>query len=117
MFDGINLKESCADLYDGGIKDDDLQLLYAANRKIHFRVRTPTGMTKEQTLEEVVLQGDTWASASASVQCDNFGKLLLEEKANFLYKYKGYISVGILGQVDDLIAATEAGHKAIQMNS
>ena len=83
MFDGMNLKESFADLYDGGIKDNNLQLLYAANRKIHFRVRTPTCMTEEQNLEQVVVQGDTCASASASVQCDNFGKQLLEDKQIF----------------------------------
>ena len=51
------------------------------------------------------------------VQCDAFGKELLKEEAPFIYQYKRYIPICILGQVDDLIGITEAGFKAIQMNS
>ena len=65
MFDGINLKEAINDLFDVGVNDDCLQLVYDANRKIQFRVKTPAGMTEEGALEEVVLQGDTWASVAA----------------------------------------------------
>ena len=117
MFDEINLKESINDLYDAGVQDNTLQMIYEANRNIHFRVRTPAGLTEEGTLGEVVLQGDTWASPAASVQCDAFGKELLDNEAPFIFKYKGYIPVGILGQVYDLIGITEAGFKAHQMNS
>ena len=117
MFDGMNLRESINDLYDVGVNDNTLQLVYDANKNIKFRVKTPAGLTGEGVLQEVVLQGDTWASVAASVQCDAFGKELLEEEAPFIFKYKGYIPIGILGQVDDLIGVTEAGFKAIQMNS
>ena len=117
MFDGMNLRETCNDLFDIGVKDDTLKLVYDANRKINFRVKTPTGMTDEGTLEEILLQGDTWASVAASVQCDFFGKELLNEEPSFIFKYKGHIPVGILGQVDDLIGVTEAGYKSHQMNA
>ena len=62
------------------------------------------------------MQGDTWASTMASVQCDNFGKELLEKNVPYLYKYKGCVPIGILGQIDDLIAITDPGYKAHQMN-
>ena len=117
MFDGMNLKESINDLYDVGVQDNTLKVVYEANRNINFRVRTPAGVTEEGILGEVVLQGDTWASVAASVQCDAFGKELLEENYPFIFKYKGYIPIGILGRVDDLIGVTEAGIKAHQMNS
>ena len=117
MFDGINLKEAINDLFDVGVNDDCLQLVYDANRKIQFRVKTPAGMTEEGALEEVVLQGDTWASVAASVQCDAFDRELLEEDAPFIYRYKNYIPIGILGQVDDLIGVAEAGFKSHQLNS
>ena len=42
---------------------------------------------------------------------------LLEENVSYLYKYKGSVPVGILGQIDDLIGVTEPGYKAQQMNS
>ena len=68
-------------------------------------------------MTKIVMQGDTLASTMASVQCDSFGKELLEEEVSFLYHYKGHVPVGILGQIDDLIGITEAGYKAQQMNS
>ena len=37
-------------------------------------VKTPSEMTDAGTLKDVLLQGDTWASVAASVQCDFFGK-------------------------------------------
>ena len=46
-----------------------------------------------------------------------FGKELIKENASFLYKYKGYVPVGILGQIDDIIGVSEAGYKAHQLNS
>ena len=54
---------------------------------------------------------------AASVQCDAFGKELLEGNYPVIVKYKGYIPIGILGQVDDLISITEAGIESHQMNS
>ena len=52
-----------------------------------------------------------------SVQCDAFGKELLEEDVSYLFEYKRSVPVGILGQIDELIGVTEPGHKAHQMNT
>ena len=35
MFDSMSLEESISDLYDSGIKDDTLSLLYNANKRFH----------------------------------------------------------------------------------
>ena len=117
MFDSMNLKEACSDLFDIGLKNDKLKLLYNANKKVKIQVKTPSGLTQETDMNEIVMQGDTWASTMASVQCDAFGKELLEEDVSYLYKYKGSVPVGILGQIDDLIGVTEPGFKAHQMNT
>ena len=117
MFDSMNLKEACSDLFDIDLTSDKLQLVYNANKNVRVKVKTPSGITKETVMKELVMQGDTWASTMASVQCDAFGKELLEEEASFILQYKGKVPVGILGQIDDLIGVTEAGYKAQQMNS
>ena len=83
FFDSMNLKEAC--------------LVHNANKYIKVKVKTPSGITEQMTMEDIVMQGDTWASTMASVQCDAFGKELLEEEASFFYKYKGFVPVGILG--------------------
>ena len=109
--------ELYADMYDIGLKNDKLQVLYKANKDVSISVKTPSGLTEETTMNQIVMQGDTWASTMASVQCDSFGKELLEDNVSFLYKYKGYVPIGILGQIDDLIGVREAGFKAQQINS
>ena len=53
----------------------------------------------------------------ASAQVDSFGKEMLEDKPNFMYKYMEEVPIPLLGMVDDLIGITEAGHKTTQLNA
>ena len=55
MFDSINLEQALSDLYDTGVDDDNLHLLYEANKEIHMSVKTPTGLTDRQTIHYIVL--------------------------------------------------------------
>ena len=74
MFDSIDLEEALSDIYDTGVDDDTLALLYQANKEIHMAVKTPGGLTNRQVLRNIVLQGDTWGSILASVQVDKIGR-------------------------------------------
>ena len=53
----------------------------------------------------------------ASNQVDGFGKQLVEEEPEYIYKYKGHIPIGVLRLVDDLAGISESGMKAVQLNS
>ena len=96
MFDSMVLKESISDLFDSGIQDDTLTLLYEANRNVRVKVKTHSGLSVENTFYEIVLQGDTWGPPMAANQVDSFGKQLLNEEPKFIYRYKGYIRIGVL---------------------
>ena len=115
MFDAIYLEEAINDIYDAGCIDDNLSLLYKANKEVSVRVNTPYGQTEEQTLENVVLQGDTFGSLLASVQVDKICQEV--EQVGLGYKYKNVLPVSMLALVDDLIGITNAGFKAQQMNA
>ena len=117
MFDSMELDEAVSDLFDSGIKDDTLALLYDANRNINVRIKTPSGLGVEKHLDKVVLQGDTWGPIMASNQVDTLGKQLLDEEPNFIYRYKGNVPVGILGMDDDVAGVSECGMKAKQLNA
>jgi hypothetical protein len=111
MFDSINLQEAISDIYNVGVDDDSLALIYNANKKIKMSVKTPSGLTERQTINNIVLQGDTWGSILASVQVDSIGKDVVE--AGLGYQYKNSLDISLLGLVDEV---TEAGFKAVQMN-
>ena len=76
MFDAIDLEEAISDIYDVGVDDDSLNLIYEANKEIQMAVRTPSGLTERQTVKNIVLQGDTWGSILASVQVDTIRRRL-----------------------------------------
>ena len=115
MFDSIALKEALSDIFDTGVDDDALHLLYEANKNIHMAVKTPAGLTDRQVLHDNVLQGDTWGSILASVQVETIGKECMKEDFNYLYKDS--LPVGFLSMVDDIIGISEAGIKSQMMNA
>ena len=105
MFDALNLEEALSsDIYDVGVTDDNLALLYKANKKIKMAVKTENGLTERQTIENGVLQGDTFGSILASVQVDNICRSV--ESAGYGIKYKDEEDISILAMVDDLIGVT-----------
>ena len=115
MFDSINLEEAISDIYDTGVDDDNMVLLYKANQSINMAVKTPNGLSDRQTVNDLVLQGDTFGSILASVQVDRIGQECMAE--GHFYLYKNVLPVGFLGLVDDVVGITEAGYKAQQLNA
>ena len=115
MFDAMNLKEAISDIYDTGLTNDNLSLLYQANSCVSMAVNTPSGLSDRKNIKDSVLQGDTWGSMLASVQVDCIAKEV--EKAGYGYKYQDILPVSMLGLVDDLIGITAADHRAHQLNT
>ena len=114
MFDAINLEEAVSDAFDAGIQDDNLNLIYKANKDVQMAVNTPSGLTKRENLSNVILQGDVWSSLLASIQVDQICKEI--ESTGYGYKYMDILPISMLALVDDLIGITYAGYKAQQMN-
>ena len=114
MFDSVNLKLAISDLYDYGVQDDNLQLLYKANQEIFMSVKTPGGLTERQKITNSVLQGDTWGPMLASLQVDKIGRSI--EETGIGYLYKNILPISMLGLVDDIVGVSEAGYRAQQLN-
>ena len=98
MFDSINLEKSISDIFDAGLKDDNLCLIYQANNEVSMAVNTPSGFSQHQVIKNSVLQGGTWGSILASVQVNTIGKEC---------DMSGYGYIGV----------TEAGYKSQQLNA
>ena len=115
MFDGIKLEEALSDIFDVGVQDENLGLLYKDNKTVHMAVKTSSGLSDRKPISSSVLQGDTFGPPLASVQADHIGRATMEE--GYFYKYKDVLPVGVLGLVDDLLGITKVGHIAHEMNS
>ena len=112
MFDAINLEQALIDLFNCGVQDETLSLLYEANKEVQIAVKTPFGLTERQTVRSTVLQGETWASLIASVQVDSIAKEY--KNAGYYYKYKNCVPLTSLGLVDIFGGLTEVNYKSQQ---
>ena len=115
MFDSECLYECLNDVYEAGVDDDYFPLLYEANRETYVAVQTPSGISKRETVHEIVMQGDVLAPLISSLQVDTMGKECLEE-GKHLYHYKDLVPIPPLGLVDDLFAISVCGFKTNLLN-
>ena len=113
MFDAMFLEEAVIDMFDIGICNEDLGLIYEANKKIHMAIKIPFGLSERKVVKNSVLQGDTFGPSFASVQVEKIGKNAIEN--GYFYLYKNEVPIWILGMVDDVIGITKTGHRAIEL--
>ena len=115
-FDSMWLEEVINDLYEAGIKNDKLAIIYEANRINKVSVQTPHGPSERVSINKIVMQGETMAPLECSVQVDTIGKECIEEN-KFLYYYKNLVPVPPLAMVDDHVAVSNCGTEAVEMNA
>ena len=102
-------------MFEAGIDDDSLALIYEANKKNQVAITTPFGITERKLVDKIVLQGEVFGPLQCSVQVDSFGKeCLLQDK--HLYYYKGDVGIPPLAMVDDLLAISNCGMESVKIN-
>ena len=110
------LEECINNLYEAGITDDKLAMIYEGNKTNKVAVKTPGGMTERITIERIVTQGGVTGPLCCSVQTDAIGKRSLET-GEHLYMYKGTIGIPTLAMIDDLATVSECGINSVKDNS
>ena len=115
-FDTLWLQECLNDLYDSGVNDDKLALLYNVNSNVKVAVKTPVGQTERKDIMNVITQGDVFGPILCSNQIDTFGRECLKER-KYIYSYKGEVDIPPLGMIDDLVCVSECGHRTTMLNA
>jgi exonuclease III len=115
-FDSLWLEECINDLYEAGLTNDKLCILYYQNKTARIAIRTPNGTTDRFTINNIVMQGTVWAGLMCTCTMDKLGKQAYNDE-QLLYKYKGAVEVPPLQMVDDIIAATKCGNQTVATNS
>ena len=57
MFDSLQIEDVLSELYDLGVRDESLSLLFEANKEIEFSARTLGGLTSVPLITSTVLWG------------------------------------------------------------
>ena len=115
-FDGLWLEECCNNLFEAGVTDDKLALIYEGNRINQVAVKTPGGLTERKIIERVVTQGGVTGPVCCAVQTDKLGKDALNSN-EYLYMYKGKVGIPTLAMVDDIAKISICGTPAVIDNA
>ena len=67
-FDSMWLEEATNDLWEAGITDDKLALIFKSNEQVNVGVKTPFGMTERKMLDKIVMQGEIFGPLGCSVE-------------------------------------------------
>jgi hypothetical protein len=112
-FDKLWAKECINDIFDNGLQNDKLSLLYKTNINAKVAIKTPAGITRRIVISDVIMQGTVWGSLLCTSTMDNLGKIAYSMPDD-LYKYKG-VPIPPLGMVDDIICVSKLD-KTLIMN-
>ena len=89
-FDSLWLSECNNDLFEAGVNNDKLCLLYYSNKNARIAVKTPSGVSKRFTINNTVMQGTVWAGLKCTGTMDKLGKQAYGDP-NLLYRYKTWL--------------------------
>ena len=112
-FDTLSVDVVTNDLYNIGVNDDQLNLIYECDSRSNVAVKTPVGLTKRQDILKVVAQGEVISPLKCTISVDAIAEAQVENLADHLYHYKDRVPIPPLGMVDDQISVSNCGLDSI----
>ena len=102
-FDSLWLKGVICALYEAGLQNDKLPLLFLGNRNAQVAIKTFGGITERVSISDIIMQGSVWGSLCCVAVLDKLGKHVYANK-ELLYFYKGLVGCPPLQMVDDVLS-------------
>ena len=115
-FDSLCQSYIMNDLFQAGMNNDKLSLLWKINQVNKLAVKTSQGLSQRKEVNKIVCQGDPWGTIECSLHMEDISKDSLKPELE-PYKYKDELEIPALLMVDDLITITESGYKSTRMNA
>jgi hypothetical protein len=101
-FDSLWVQECINDVYDAGLVNDKLPLLFLENQNANCAIKSDEGVSKRINIQDIVMQGSVWGSLLCTTTMDKLGQLSYEDE-NLIYRYKNIVAVPSLCMVDDIL--------------
>ena len=115
-FDALWLQEVINCLYDAGLKNDKLPLLFLENNNANVAVKSNGGLSRRVNIKNIIMQGSVWGSLCCVVLMDKLGKMVYKNP-DLLYYYKGVVGTPPLQMVDDIMAIQKCSIKSLKVNT
>ena len=115
-FDALWLQECINDVYDAGLQNDKLNLLFLENVHAQVAIKTSNGKSKRIGIDNIIMQGSVWGSLLCTTSMDKLGQMFYENE-ELLYWYKGNVAVPPLCMVDDVLAVQTCSQASVKVNA
>ena len=104
-FDSVWLSEAINDLYDSGVRNRNLNILFNGNLKTSMSVKTVFGKTKRTDLQNILLQGSVTGPVLTSNQISKHSNKSFNN--GNVYMYMNKVPIAPLSLVDDVATIVE----------
>ena len=85
-FDKMWLQATINALYEAGITNDTLNILYLENKTAQIAIKVNNKLTKRIPVRDVIMQGSVWGSIQCTTMLDKLNKVMLkEDHLKYLY--------------------------------
>ena len=111
-FDSLWAQECINTLYEYGLQNDKLVLLYEETRNAMIAKKTANGLAKRENLQNIIMHGSVFGSLICTTVMDKLAQIFYNDK-QLVYKYKGKVEVPILGMVDDVLCVAKCSNKVV----
>ena len=95
-FDTLWVEECINDMYEAGLNNDKLVLLFKENQNAKIAVKTAGTISKRVNITNCVMQGTVWGSMLCTASMDKLGRLVYAN-SDLTYKYKGEVPLLVWG--------------------
>ena len=115
-FDSLWVQECINTLFEYGLRNDKLVLLYEESKTAMIAIKTSSGITDRETIENIIMQGTVFGSLICTTVMDKLAKIFYSDE-NLLYKYKGEVDIPVLGMVDDVLSVAKCSETSVITNA
>ena len=115
-FDSLWLHEVINCLFEAGLTNDKLPLLFLENKNAQIAVKGNGLLSKRINIKDIIMQGSVWGSICCVVLMDKLGKLAYNNP-EILYYYKNLVGIPPLQMVDDIMAIQRCSTKSLEVNT
>ena len=115
-FDLLWLHEVINCLYDAGLQNDKLPLLFLENKNAKVAVNTHGRTTTRVSIKEIIIQGSIWGSLCCVMLMDKLGQMVYKNP-ELLFMYKGLVGTPPLQMVDDILGVQKCSSNSLYLNT
>ena len=87
-FDSLWVEECINDLFEAGLQNDKLNLLYLMNQNAQVAIKTQFGITERKDIQNIIMQGTVWGSLMCTVTMDKLANQIYNKL--FIARIRGF---------------------------